>query len=70
MKILQVLTSHDTLGNTGSIALIEPFYNLGKPVAAVCHASAVLHRVSTKARRSCGANASPALPTARRRQCN
>jgi putative intracellular protease/amidase/enoyl-CoA hydratase/carnithine racemase len=28
-----------------SIALIEAFYNAGKPVAAVCHAPAVLHRV-------------------------
>jgi putative intracellular protease/amidase len=28
-----------------SIALIEGFYNAGKPVAAVCHAPGVLHRV-------------------------
>ena len=28
-----------------SIALIEAFYNAGTPVAAVCHAPAVLHRV-------------------------
>lgn len=28
-----------------SIALIEAFYNAGKPVAAVCHAPGVLHRV-------------------------
>jgi putative intracellular protease/amidase len=28
-----------------SIALIEAFYSAGKPVAAVCHAPAVLHRV-------------------------
>jgi len=28
-----------------SIALIESFYNSGKPVAAVCHAPGVLHRV-------------------------
>jgi putative intracellular protease/amidase len=28
-----------------SIALIEAFYSAGKPVAAVCHASGVLHRV-------------------------
>ena len=28
-----------------SIKLIEKFYNSGKPVAAVCHAPAVLHRV-------------------------
>src|SRR5262245_47973487 len=29
-----------------SIALIEAFYNAGKPVAAVCHAPGVLHRVT------------------------
>lgn len=28
-----------------SIALIEAFYNAGKPVAAVCHAPAAFHRV-------------------------
>jgi putative intracellular protease/amidase len=28
-----------------SIALIEAFYNAGKPVAAICHAPAVLHKV-------------------------
>ena len=28
-----------------SIALIEDFYRSGKPVAAVCHAPGVLHRV-------------------------
>jgi putative intracellular protease/amidase len=28
-----------------SIALIEAFYNAGKPVATVCHAPGVLHRV-------------------------
>jgi putative intracellular protease/amidase len=28
-----------------SIALIEAFYGAGKPVAAVCHAPGVLHRV-------------------------
>jgi putative intracellular protease/amidase len=28
-----------------SIALIEAFYTAGKPVAAICHAPAVLHRV-------------------------
>ncbi len=30
--------------NPDSIASIESFYNSGKPVAAVCHAPAVLHR--------------------------
>jgi putative intracellular protease/amidase len=30
-----------------SIALIEAFYSAGKPVAAVCHAPAVLHRVTS-----------------------
>jgi putative intracellular protease/amidase len=35
----------DLVDNPQSIALIESFYNSGKPVAAVCHAPAVLHRV-------------------------
>ena len=29
-----------------SIALIESFYNSGKPVALVCHSPGVLHRVT------------------------
>jgi putative intracellular protease/amidase len=36
----------DLVDNPDSIALIESFYSSGKPVAAVCHASAVLHRVT------------------------
>jgi putative intracellular protease/amidase len=36
----------DLVDNPYSIALIESFYNSGKPVAAVCHAPAVLHRVT------------------------
>ena len=35
----------DLADNPDSIALIESFYDSGKPVAAVCHAPAVLHRV-------------------------
>jgi putative intracellular protease/amidase len=35
----------DLVDNADSIALIESFYNSGKPVAAICHAPAVLHRV-------------------------
>lgn len=35
----------DLVDSVDSIALIESFYNSGKPVAAVCHAPAVLHRV-------------------------
>lgn len=31
-----------------SIALIESFYNSGKPIALVCHAPGVLHRVTYK----------------------
>lgn len=31
-----------------SISLIEAFYDAGKPVAAVCHAPGVLHRVTFK----------------------
>ena len=34
--------------NPDSIALIESFYNSGKPVAAVCHAPAAFHRVTYK----------------------
>ena len=36
----------DLVDNPDSIALIEPFYNPGKPVAAVCHSPAVFHRVT------------------------
>jgi putative intracellular protease/amidase len=36
----------DLVDNTHSIALIESFYNSGKPVAAVCHSPAVFHRVT------------------------
>jgi len=35
----------DLVDNPDSIALIESFYNSGKPVAAVCHSPAVFHRV-------------------------
>ncbi len=35
----------DIVDNPDAIDLIESFYNSGKPVAAVCHASGVLHRV-------------------------
>ena len=35
----------DLTENEDSIALIESFYNSGKPVAAVCHSPAVFHRV-------------------------
>jgi putative intracellular protease/amidase len=34
----------DLVDNPDSIALIEAFYNSGKPVAAVCHSPAVFHR--------------------------
>lgn len=34
----------DLVDNPDSIALIESFYSSGKPVAAVCHSSAVFHR--------------------------
>ena len=36
----------DLVEDPTSIALIEAVYNAGKPVAAVCHAPAVLHRVT------------------------
>ena len=35
----------DLVDNPDSIALIESFYNSGKPVAAVCHSPGVFHRV-------------------------
>lgn len=38
----------DLVDNPDSIALIESFYNAGKPVAAVCHSPAALHRVTYK----------------------
>src|SRR5690242_13960613 len=36
----------DLVDNPDSIALIEAFYDAGKPVAAVCHSPAVFHRVT------------------------
>jgi len=36
----------DLVDNATSIALIEAFYNSGKPVAAVCHAPAVFNKVT------------------------
>ena len=38
----------DLTDNPISIALIESFYNSGKPIALVCHAPGVLHRVTYK----------------------
>src|SRR3954449_4505806 len=38
----------DLVDNPISIALIESFYNSGKPVAAVCHSPAVFHRAMYK----------------------
>jgi putative intracellular protease/amidase len=38
----------DLVDNPDSIALIEAFYNSGKPVAAVCHSPGVFHRVMYK----------------------
>ena len=35
----------DLTDNPDSIALIESFNSSGKPVAAICHSPAVLHRV-------------------------
>ena len=35
----------DVVDNPDAIALIESFYDSGKPVAAVCHSSAVYHKV-------------------------
>lgn len=38
----------DLVDNPDSIALIESFYDSGKPVAAVCHSPAVFHRAKYK----------------------
>jgi putative intracellular protease/amidase len=38
----------DLVDNPVSIALIESFYNSGKPVSAVCHSPAVFHKVTYK----------------------
>jgi putative intracellular protease/amidase len=38
----------DLAESADSIALIEAFYNSGKPVALVCHSPGVLHRVTYK----------------------
>jgi putative intracellular protease/amidase len=35
----------DLVDNPDAIALIESFYNSGKPVAAVCHSAGIFHRV-------------------------
>ena len=35
----------DIVDNPDAIALIESFYNSGKPVAAVCHSAGIFHRV-------------------------
>jgi putative intracellular protease/amidase len=35
----------DIVDNPEAIALIESFYNSGKPVAAVCHSAGIFHRV-------------------------
>ncbi len=38
----------DIAESADSIALIESFYNSGKPIALVCHSPGVLHRVTYK----------------------
>lgn len=38
----------DLVDNLDSITLIESFYNMNKPVAAVCHAPAALHRARSR----------------------
>lgn len=40
----------DLVDDANSIRLIEDFYNSGKPVAAVCHAPAVLQKVTYQGR--------------------
>ena len=40
----------DLTDNPVSIALIEPAYNAGKPVAALCHAPTLLRRLTYQGR--------------------
>ncbi len=61
----------DLVDNPDSIALIESFYNSGKPVAAVCHSPGVFHRVMHQGeplveRQAC----KPALPMAKKPRSN
>jgi putative intracellular protease/amidase len=57
----------DLVDNPVSIALIESFYNSGKPVAAVCHSPAVFHKVTCKGEPLVKENASRASQTARKK---
>lgn len=57
----------DLVNDKSSIALIEGFYNAGKPVAAVCHAPAVLQKATYQGSPIVREDASPALPTPRRK---
>ena len=38
----------DIVDNPEAIALIESFYNSGKPVAAVCHSAGIFHKVMSQ----------------------
>jgi putative intracellular protease/amidase len=38
----------DIVDSPDAIALIESFYNAGKPVAAVCHSAGIFHRVMSQ----------------------
>ena len=51
-----------------SIALIEAFYNSGKPVALVCHSPGVLHRVTYMGRADCEGETRHRLYRCRRRR--
>lgn len=42
----------DLAESADSIALLESFYNSGKPIALVCHSPGVLRHVTYKAHRS------------------
>jgi putative intracellular protease/amidase len=60
----------DLVDNPDSIALIESFYNSGKPVAAVCHSPGVFHRVMYQGAPLVKGKRVTGFTTAKRRQSN
>jgi putative intracellular protease/amidase len=52
----------DLVDNPDSIALIESFYNSGKPVAAVSHSPGVFHRVMVEGGEEAAVNLTHGLP--------
>jgi putative intracellular protease/amidase len=58
----------DLVGNPLTIALLESFYNSGKPIALLCHSLGVLRRVTYKGEPLVKGSARPGLPMARRKR--